>query len=156
LYFVFAVSIIAVRLLVIGGVSDRHGHTAVALPGVAIAGIGLGVMALFADPVPACIGIAGFGAGFALVFPSLMAFTVDRVDDHERGEVLGSFTAFMDIGAGGGGYLVGWIADRAGFRWAYGVPALLCLLALALLAAIARRTRDDVHRHDDVLPVEPA
>ena len=35
LYFVFAVSIIAVRLLVIGGMSDRRGHTAVALPGVA-------------------------------------------------------------------------------------------------------------------------
>ena len=72
--------------------------------------------------------MAAFGAGFALVFPSLMAFTVDRVDDHERGEMLGSFTAFMDIGAGGGGFIVGLIADRAGFRWAYGVPAVLCLL----------------------------
>jgi MFS family permease len=156
LYFVFAVSIIAVRLVVIGGISDRRGHTSVAIPGVAIAALGLGTMALFADPVPACVGIACFGGGFALVFPSLMAFTVDRVDDHERGEVLGSFTAFMDIGAGGGGYAVGWIADRAGFRWAYGVPALSCLLALGLLTVIARRHRLEEHRHRQVLPIEPA
>jgi predicted MFS family arabinose efflux permease len=68
-----------------------------------------------------------------------MAFTVDRVDDHERGEVLGSFTAFMDIGSGGGGFLIGYVADRAGFGWAFGVPALLCLCGLALLTVIARR-----------------
>jgi MFS family permease len=150
LYFVFAVSIIAVRLLVIGGMSDRRGHTVVAIPGVAVAGVGLTVMALLHHPVTASLGVAGFGVGFALVFPSLMAFTVDRVDDHERGEVLGSFTAFMDIGSGGGGFLVGYIADRAGFRWGFGVPALLCLCGLALLTLIARRepVRSDARRDD--------
>jgi MFS family permease len=155
LYFVFAVSIIAVRLLVIGGMADRRGHITVALPGVAIAGVGLAIMALFPHPASACIGVAGFGAGFALVFPALMAFTVDRVDDHERGEVLGSFTAFMDIGAGGGGFLIGIIADRAGFRWAYGTPALLCLCGLALLVALARRQHPSAYAHPEAIPVEP-
>jgi len=155
LYFVFAVSIIAVRLIVIGGMSDRRGHTVVALPGVAVAGVGLAIMALFPHPATAFVGVAAFGAGFALVFPALMAFTVDRVGDHERGETLGSFTAFMDIGSGGGGFMVGFIADRAGFRWAYGVPALLCLFGFILLASIARRHREEVHRHPAALPAEP-
>ncbi len=155
LYFVFAVSIIAMRLIVIGGMSDRRGHTVVALPGVAVAGVGLAIMALFPHPATAFVGVAAFGAGFALVFPALMAFTVDRVGDHERGETLGSFTAFMDIGSGGGGFMVGFIADRAGFRWAYGVPALLCLFGFTLLASIARRHREEVHRHPAALPAEP-
>lgn len=140
LYLIFALSIIAVRLVVIGGLSDRHGHLAVALPGVTVAAVGLAIMAVLPHPVPAAIGVGAFGAGFALVFPSLMAFTVDRVDDHERGEALGSFTAFMDIGAGAGGYLVGWTADHFGFRWGYAGPAVLCAWGMVLLAAMAART----------------
>ena len=84
--------------------------------------------------------MAAFGAGFALVFPALMAFTVERVDDHERGEVLGSFTAFMDIGQGGGAYLIGFIADWSGFGAAYGTPAVLCVGGALLLAHLSRQT----------------
>lgn len=61
-----------------------------------------------------------------------------RVPDHERGEVLGSFTAFLDIGMGGGAYLIGAIADAAGFGAAYATPAVLCLVGAALLGVIGR------------------
>ena len=66
--------------------------------------------------------------------------------DHERGEMLGSFTAFLDIGVGGGAYLVGAIADAAGFGAAYATSALLCLFGAALLAVIARPRSGDVDR----------
>ena len=90
------------------------------------------------------VGVAAFGAGFALIFPALMAFTVDRVPDHERGEALGSFTAFMDAGSGGGAYLIGAIADAAGFGWAYGTPAMLCVAGAGLLLVLAARSRQTV------------
>jgi MFS family permease len=138
LYATFAVTIILVRLLSLRFV-DRVGRTAIALPGLALACFGLTLMALFPVPMAAFPGVACFGAGFALVFPALMAFTVDRVPDYERGEVLGSFTAFMDIGSGLGGYLVGWVADLAGFAWAYATPAILCGLAFLLLLRLSRQ-----------------
>ena len=95
-------------------------------------------MAVVQRPATAVAGVAVFGLGFALVFPALMAFAVGRVSDHERGEMLGSFTAFLDIGLGGGAYLIGAIADSAGFGAAYATPAFLCLAGAALLAAIGR------------------
>ncbi|HEV8116319.1 MAG TPA: MFS transporter [Acidimicrobiales bacterium] len=137
LYAAFALTIIGVRL-VAGRLADTIGRVATALPGLVLAAAGLGVLALLQRPAFAFIGVAAFGAGFALIFPALMAFTVDRVEDHERGEALGSFTAFMDLGSGGGAYLIGAIADRAGFGWAYGTPALLCLAGAVLLAVIAQ------------------
>jgi MFS family permease len=143
LYAVFAVTIIGVRL-VAGRLADSIGRVATALPGLGLAAVGLGVLALVQEPASAFVGVAAFGAGFALIFPALMAFTVDRVPDHERGEALGSFTAFMDAGTGGGAYLIGAIADRAGFGWAYGTPALLCLAGAGLLVALAVRSRQTV------------
>ena len=141
LYAVFAFTIIGIRLVVVGGFVDRRARTSVALPGMALGAAGLALLALLQRPVPAFAGVAAFGAGFALVFPALMAFTVDRVPDHERGEALGSYTAFMDIGSGAGSYLVGWMADTGGFGWAYATPALLCAAGFVLLVFVARRHR---------------
>lgn len=137
LYAVFAVTVIGIRL-VSGTLADRFGRVAIAFPGLLCAAAGLGTLALLQRPVAAMVGVGLFGAGFALIFPALMAFTVDRVPDHERGEVLGSFTAFMDIGQGGGAYLIGTIADRSGFGAAYGTPAVLCLAGAVLLMRGAR------------------
>ncbi len=142
LYAVFAATVIAVRI-VSGALADARGAIGVALPGLVVCSVGLGVMAIFQSPAPAVIGVCLFGIGFALVYPALMAFTVARVPDHERGEVLGSFTAFLDVGVGGGAYLVGAVADAAGFGAAYAVPATMCLAGAVLLGVIARPSSAD-------------
>jgi MFS family permease len=139
LYAVFSVTIIGVRLASLRTV-DRHSRAAIAVPGLAIGAVGLALLATIHTPAAAFAGVGLFGVGFALVFPALMAFTVDRVSDRERGEVLGSFTAFMDIGTGAGGYLVGRVADSYGFGWAYALPAVLCAMASVLFWSLARRT----------------
>ena len=137
LYAAFAVTVIGVRL-VSGELADARGAAGVALPGLALAGAGLGVLAAVQRPVAALIGVVVFGLGFALVFPALLAFTVGRAPDHERGEAVGSFTAFLDVGMGGGAYLIGAIADAFGFRAAYAVPAAVCVAGAVLLGVIAR------------------
>jgi MFS family permease len=137
LYVVFAVTIIGVRL-VSGNLADRYGRLAVALPGVCLGAVGLGLLATVQRPATAFVGVAAFGAGFALVFPALMALTVDRVPDHERGEALGTFTAFMDVGTGAGAYVIGELADRFGFGAAYGLPAVLCVGGALLGVRLAR------------------
>jgi MFS family permease len=140
LYAAFAVTILVVRL-VSGRLADRFGRAAVALPGLVSGALGMFLLAIVQEPAAAFVGVSLFGAGHALIFPALMALTVDRVPDRERGEALGSFTACFDVGASTGGYLVGFVADQAGYRAAWATPGLLCVLGIVALAAMVRRHR---------------
>jgi MFS family permease len=133
LYATFAITILGVRFLS-RKLADRHGRIAVALPGITATSIGLAFLALIQVPISAYAGIAIYGAGFALLFPALLALAADRVADHERGAALATFTVCFDIGGGVGTYLVGVIADNYGFGAGYGLPALLCALAATALA----------------------
>lgn len=139
LYAAFAITILAVRVLA-GGAADRFGFLRVALPGIASCSLGMATLALFPEPATALLGVAVFGVGFALLFPALAAYTVSKVRSDERGEALGSFTAFMDVGTAAGGYVVGSVADQAGFRWAYATPALLAAGGLVALLGLRRST----------------
>jgi MFS family permease len=134
LYATFAITILSVRFLS-RKLADRHGRIAVALPGIAGASIGLALLSLIQEPVSAYLGVAIYSAGFAVLFPALLALAADRVQDHERGAALATFTVCFDIGGGVGTYLVGLIADNYGFGAAYGLPALLCAFAATALAA---------------------
>ncbi|MDQ3106669.1 MAG: MFS transporter, partial [Actinomycetota bacterium] len=156
LYATFAVTILVVRL-VSGRLADRFGRAAVAFPGLVSGALGMFVLAAIPRPAAAFVGVALFGAGHALIFPALMALTVDRVSDRERGEALGSFTACFDVGASTGGYLVGFVADAAGFRAAWATPGVLCLLGMVALGVMAGKDRRDPSRLTGGEPdLEPA
>lgn len=148
LYAAFAVTILVVRL-VSGRLADRFGRAAVAFPGLVCGAAGMFLLAAVATPVAAYAGVALFGAGHALIFPALMALTVDRVPDRERGEALGSFTACFDLGASTGGYLVGFVADAAGYSAAWALPGALCVVGMVALRSMARQHRAQ-DRHADL------
>ena len=155
LYLAFALTIMSVRL-VSGRLADRYGRIRVALPGMLVAAAGLLLLATTPPPIAAVLAVAGFGAGFAVVFPALMALTDDRVEETERGEALGSTVAFFDVGASLGGVTVGAVADRAGFGPALLTPAALCAVgAVGLLRLRTPPRRDTAPEHDHSLP-EPA
>jgi MFS family permease len=156
LYATFALTVLVIRL-VSGRLADRYGRVAVALPGMMLAACGLTVLALQVSPTLAFVGVAGFGAGFSLVFPALMALTVDRVPERERGAAVGSFTAFFDIGSSTGGYAVGAVADHWGFGGAYGLPAGLCVVGAVVLARLGRKVRAEAEALADEAPLpEPS
>lgn len=155
LYLAFALTIMGVRLFS-GRLADRYGRLNVALPGMLLAVVGMATLAATPEPAFAVAGVACFGAGFAVVFPALMALTDDRVDARERGEALGSTVAFFDIGASAGGVAVGAVADRAGFGPALLTPAALALAgALGLFNLRARDRRSTPPAEEPPLP-EPA
>lgn len=156
LYVTFAMTILVVRL-VSGRLADRLGNVKVALPGLFSGAAGMAVLATVPSPAAAYVGVALFGTAHALVFPALMSMTVDRVDERERGEALGSFTASFDLGAATGGYLVGFIADQAGYRAAWALPGVVCLIGAAGLVTMARRSPPaGPHSADTASPMEPA
>ena len=146
LYALFAVSVVVVRITT-RKLADRKGRIAVAFPGTVAAAIGMALLAV-AQPATAYAGVALYAAGFALIFPALMALTADRVPDEERGEALGSFTAFFDVGAGAGSYAVGALAGAFGFSVAFGVPAALCVVGIVILG----RSRDEQGRTTEPEP----
>jgi MFS family permease len=154
LYVTFALTILAMRL-VSGRLADRFGRSTVALPGLVAGVAGMVLLASIATPAAAFVGVSLYGAGHALLFPALMALTVDRVGDEERGEALGSFTACFDLGAAVGGYVVGFVADRAGYAAAWATPAVLCVAGIVVLRTVAART-PSLGRHDGEVDIEPA
>lgn len=139
LFITFSAVILLVRLGA-GRLADTVGPRRVMAPGAFALTLGAATLAALRVPAGAVAGVALVGLGWALVFPAVTSWLAGRVDDAERGSALGSLVAFMDVGQGGGGYLVGAVADGFGFGWAYAVPALSGALATAVLATLARRT----------------
>jgi MFS family permease len=136
LFFTYACSALVVRVFS-GRLADRFGYVAVAVPGMAVFAVGHLLMATaWAEwvPFPA---IAMTGIGFGAVFPALTALAVARAPDEQRGQVLGVFLSFNDLGNAMAGPAVGAIADAAGFRWGYGTPAIIA--AIGLMIAVSLR-----------------
>ncbi len=63
-------------------------------------GIGLAVMGLVGGPLGLVVGTAAFAVGIAFMFPALLAVAVARVDEGERGAVVGTTSAFLDLSFG--------------------------------------------------------
>ncbi len=134
LYATFSLTILGFRLLT-RKLADRHGRLKIALPGLVFNTLGLATLALLHAPVAAYLAVATYGVGFALLFPALMAFTADRVPESQRGSAMTTFTMFFDFGAVVGTYVVGVLAENFGFGAAFGLPALMCAVATAGIAA---------------------
>jgi MFS family permease len=127
LFATYALSVLVIRPFT-GRLADRIGPVRVAAPGLAIGAAALAGLALSPGPLVSYVSMAvvGFGAGSS--FPALSAVVVARVPAHERGGALASFLMFNDVGQVVAGPAVGLLSDALGFRWVYGVPAIVVLL----------------------------
>lgn len=136
----FAITIFSVRL-VSGVLADRYGRFRVAFPGLLAGAAGLAVLATVPSPILGLVGVATYGAGFALVFPALTALAADRAPEHERGAALGTFTAFFDVATAATGAAIGAIVDHQGWGAAWAVTSALCLISAVALIRLHLRDR---------------
>ena len=83
-------------------------------------------------PRRAVLGFALF-VGQAFLYPSLMALTVNRVDERERPAALSSFTMFFDVGTIAGGLALGAVAELFGKRSAFAGGIVLAAIGVWLL-----------------------
>jgi MFS family permease len=97
--------------------------------------VGLGIVALWRTPAGVLVGTSVFAVGSALAFPGLMVLALRGTSPGERGSVLGTFTAFVDLGFGVGPALLGVVAEASGYRGAFAAASVVAVAGLALLLA---------------------
>jgi MFS family permease len=100
---------------------------------------GMATMAAVPEPIGLYVGAAVFSAGFAVQFPALMTMAVDRATEQERASAVGTYTAFMNVSLGAGGFLLAIPAALSGYRASFATGALTALLGLLLLRLAASR-----------------
>ena len=129
-----AYSIVCLLLRLVGArLPERLGaRRAVTIAFVTLA-TALGALATFPAAWALWASATIIGVGMAFMYPSLMALTVNRVDDRERPVVIGSFTMFFEVGTVFGGIVLGTVAQLFGKRVSFGAAVLLCVFGLWLL-----------------------
>ena len=137
---VFAAAVVGSRLLA-SRLPDVVGARRSAVAAGAAEALGLVVIALAGTWIVAAIGAMVMGVGFSLLFPSLALLVVNDSGEDRRGEALGTFTAFFDLGVGIGAPLAGLIASVAGYEAAFWAAAACALAGGIVTAAGAPRVR---------------
>jgi MFS family permease len=77
------------------------------------------------------------GLGHALAFPSLMTLAVNAAPAGERSSVVGTFTAFTELGFLVGSLTLGAVASAAGYDGVFVVCAAGPLLGALVLTRLA-------------------
>lgn len=128
--------------LYIGAALDRvPTRTGLALPGVAAAAAGFIVLALTSNPWLAVVGVVLLGLGMGGTSIPLLTLLGDLTPESRRGQVVGYYQFFGDVGGSLGPILGIELVMGLGFTTTYlGVAALL-LLELPLLGTLWRAER---------------
>jgi MFS family permease len=106
---------------------------------LACSAVGMATIGLWAAPAGLLVGTLLFGIGQGLAFPALISMALRAAPASERGAVVGTFTAFVDIAFGVGAVTLGTVADAVGYRGTFLVAAGVALCGLLVLLRQATR-----------------
>ncbi|WP_262059043.1 MFS transporter [Streptomyces sp. STR69] len=110
---------------------DRHGSERLVLPGLLLSAAGVLVIAPTTNPVAVIAGTALFGAGFGITQNATLTLMYTRASAASYGTVSALWNLAYDGGMGLGAAGFGITAGLTGYPWAFGLTALLMLVALA-------------------------
>ena len=135
LFVVFAVVVVTIRVLG-RRIPDRLGPRRASSVALVLLASGLLVVGLWSSAVGLYAGVVIFAAGQALAFPSLMTLAIADAPVADRSSVVGTFTAFADVGFAVGAISLGAVADAAGYEGVFLTAAAASLAGLFVLARI--------------------
>ena len=95
--------------------------------------VGLAILGFIGTPVGVYLGTAVFAIGIAFLFPALLALAVSRVGELERGTVVGTTTAFLDLSFGLAPAMLGLAVGVVGLGGTFVISALIALFGSVLL-----------------------
>lgn len=130
--------IVCILRIAFASLPDRMGAARLSGSALAVSALGLAVIAVAPGGPGVMAGTIVFACGIAFMFPALMALAVARVDESERGSVVGTTSAFLDLSFGLAPAVMGLVADAAGFPAAFLLAAAVAALGSGVIAA--RRT----------------
>lgn len=132
---VFATYAVVVLLIRSAGarLPDVLGPRRAATFALVTSAIALALMGLWAEPAGLFVGAFLFGIGQALTFPALMTLAVSGAPARERGQVVGTFTAFFDLSFGLGAISLGAIEELLGMNGLFFSAAAVAAIGLAIL-----------------------
>jgi len=123
-------------LLFAGRLADRIGHRRLFAIGLGAFGAGSALCGLSQSGAMLVAARAATGAAAALTVPAALALLVSGTDDARRHRALGWWTAAGATGTIAGLAVGGVLADIAGWRAAFAVPAAAAIGCLLLIGAI--------------------
>jgi len=136
-FLLFSLVVVATRVLA-RRVPDRLGPKRTSRIALTLIAAGLFTIGLWNVPAGLFVGTVVVAFGHALAFPSLMTLAVNAAPAGERSSVVGTFSAFTELGFLVGALSLGAVASAAGYDGVFVVCAfgpLLGVLALSRLAA---------------------
>lgn len=139
LFLEFAGIVVAVRLFG-ARLPDVLGPVRCATLALLLLSAGFATMAGWAAPAGLFLGTALMALGQSLAYPALVTFAVGRAPAAERGAVIGTFSAFVDVAIVGGAAGLGLVVSASGYRAAFLAAAIAAAAGLPLLSRLERRS----------------
>ncbi len=116
-------------------IPDRLGASRASRIALVLSSVGLAVVGLWREPAGLVTGAAVLAVGVALVTPALFALAANSVDAGERGAVMGTTSAFLDLAFGLGPATLGFVAAAIGRSGTFLAGAVVAAVGLVLVIA---------------------
>jgi predicted MFS family arabinose efflux permease len=110
---VFGGTVVAIRSLG-ARIPDRLGAARATRVALTLSAAGLAIVGTWRTPAGLLTGAVVFAVGIALFTPALLAMAVEGVAPQERGSVIGTTSAFIDLAFGLGPATLGYVAAAIG------------------------------------------
>lgn len=131
-----AFSAVVVGIRTLGArIPDTVGPATAIRLALTLSAIGLTVAGTWRSAVGLMVAAILLGVGIALLTPAVFAFAAERVAPEERGAVIGTTSAFLDVALGAGPATLGFVAASFGFPGTFLVAAAVAAAGLAMVVA---------------------
>jgi MFS family permease len=144
LFFVLYGLVVVPLRPVAGAIADRYGRAVVFVPGLAMGGLAMLLLAAASMQWVMLAAAVLFGLGFGAAHTALLAWTVDRAGSERRGVAMSTFGLAWDAGSGVGALTFGLMAAFASYGLVFTMAGALPLAAGMLFVLGSRLSRPGV------------
>lgn len=136
---IYAGLVIGLRVI-FAKLPDQIGPARVSGGALAMGAVGLAILGVAGSPTGVLVGSVAFGLGVAFLMPGLLTLAVSRVSEMERGSVVGTASAFLDLAFGVAPAVLGIVAAGVGYGGVFVAGAVASALGFLLLLGWTARS----------------